>query len=395
MDRDQGWLPTLAELERLKDEDPYYRQFGWSQLVVSDRDAEVLARMDELGTRFYERYAMRMVGNETLERWQMRLQNRFDEVVDRYNRAYALYDEHAQGIMDDVRTGFKRTVEGKNTAGGRDRTNVGSIVKRADTPDSQVNASDDYADSFTKSDATNTTDYGRTDTNEVEERQEATGILLKNLNRTIDEYKDIDTMFVSEFETLFLNVFWYRGGMRMAVRRISYVEAYDNRSVPVQIAGKQDKLTPGANIAISDENVISAFGEEIGGYVAGEGIEIDQNVISCTVQGGVTQSELDAAIATCQPAGDYATRTEVQTGLSGKQDVGDYATVTQLDNGLATKQNAGDYATSAQLTNGLAGKQDYSVNIRNILIGTDEVPSASLGEDGDIYIYKPRGEWIW
>lgn len=117
-------------------------------------------------------------------------------------------------------------------------------------------------------------------------------------------------------------------------QRISYKEAYDNRSVPIAIANKQDRLTAGANIAISDDNVISVYGSEVGGYEAGEGIAIDENVISCTVD---------------------------------------------TDN-LATKD---------ELNNGLAGKIDASVLIRKIHIGTYETPPATLGSDGDLYIWRP------
>lgn len=136
-------------------------------------------------------------------------------------------------------------------------------------------------------------------------------------------------------------------------RRISYKEAYDNRSVPIAIANKQDRLTAGNAIAISDDNVISVYGTEFGGYEAGEGISIDQNVISCTVS-----------------TDDLATKAELTAGLAGKQDVGDYATNTALNNGLA-------------------GKQDYSILIRKIHIGSAETPDDSLGEDGDLYIYRP------
>ena len=204
-----GWLPTLKELMQLRTEDPYYQQFGWDRLVVPTGCTYVGERMDDLNVRFYERYGNRMISHETLENWQIRLQNKFDEVVDKYNRAYALYDEHADGIMDDIRTGVKRTVNGENQASGHDDIDTANTTKQIDTPDSAVNESDDYADSYTKGQGKHKTTYGRKDTNKVTEVQEATGILLENINRTIDDYKDMDTQFVAEFENLFLNVFWY------------------------------------------------------------------------------------------------------------------------------------------------------------------------------------------
>jgi len=179
-------------------------------------------------------------------------------------------------------------------------------------------------------------------------------------------------------------------------QRISYREAYDNRSVPVAIANKQDRLTPGHNIAISDDNVISAFGEEIGGYEAGEGIAIDQNVISCTVDtdGLATKEEVQT----------------VETAVEGKQDrltAGQNITIENnvisatgggqsyaAGSGISIENNvisntAQPDVTKAYVDTALAGKQDFSILIRRIHIGTAQTPSASLGEDGDLYIYRP------
>jgi len=181
-------------------------------------------------------------------------------------------------------------------------------------------------------------------------------------------------------------------------QRISYREAYDNRSVPVAIANKQDRLTPGHNIAISDDNVISAFGEEIGGYEGGTNIEIDQNVINCTVDtaGFATEAELDT----------------VRTAVDGKQDrlvAGENITINGnvisatgggggqsyvAGSGISIENNvisntAQPDVTKAYVDTALAGKQDFSLLIRRIHIGTAQTPSASLGEDGDLYIYRP------
>lgn len=186
-------------------------------------------------------------------------------------------------------------------------------------------------------------------------------------------------------------------------RRISYKEAYDNRSVPIAIANKQDRLTPGANVAISEDNVISVYGTEIGGYEAGEGIDIIENVISCTVD--VTNK---------------ASKQELTDGLATKQDKLTAGQNITIENNVisATGGGGGSYSPgpgisisgstiSAIVANGLGFQQnhitpmlgdkmrieDSKINtvesVRRILIGTDRTPSASLGEDGDIYIYRP------
>lgn len=203
------WLPTLTEMTYLRTEDPYYEGFGWDRLVVPVDCTQVQERMDILNDRFYERYAMRMINSETFERWQMRLQNRFDEIVDKYNRAYALYTDNNEEMLTDIRTGLRRTIDRIGQASGADSLTTQNVNRRIDTPDSAVNADENYADAYSKSNGANTTSYGRRDTANIVDEQQATGILLENVNRTIDGWKDIDTMFVAEFENLFLNVFWY------------------------------------------------------------------------------------------------------------------------------------------------------------------------------------------
>lgn len=67
---------------------------------------------------------------------------------------------------------------------------------------------------------------------------------------------------------------------------ISYTEGYADKSVLKEIYDlkrkKQDQLTAGANIIIRD-SVISAVGGGIG-YIAGEGIDISDGVISTPVR---------------------------------------------------------------------------------------------------------------
>lgn len=205
---DQAWLPTYLDIK------VRYPTFGFTALQVDDDLPTVASRMQMLDERFTERYANRMISSETLERWQVRLQNRFDEVSHRYERAYGLYSRYEQQMDDDVLPGEqyneKETTSVEDTAGGSDSSENSSST--ADTPDTASNASDDYADSRTKGSSKVT--YGRTDksagTRELERTRTLTGQdLLLNVNNSIMSYMDIDTMFIAEFENLFLNVWWY------------------------------------------------------------------------------------------------------------------------------------------------------------------------------------------
>ena len=162
--------------------------------------------MPNLKIRFDERYANRRLNSETMERWQVRLQNRFDEVVRRYDRQYELYQRYDQDMKDDIISGEKTVTESTAQAGGSD-TSEGS-GRNIDTPDELVNSTEGYAGSRTDSKATNT--YGRTDTLNSTVTRTTTGKgVVDGINDSVMSWRDIDTEFVKEFENLFLNILWY------------------------------------------------------------------------------------------------------------------------------------------------------------------------------------------
>ena len=208
-DAEIPWIPKLIDVENFKvnsDDPDYWQRFGWEALEVPQDCSYVIQRMTTLKTRFDERYANRMLNSETMERWQVRLQNRFDEVVRRYDRQYELYQRYDQDMKDDIIAGDKTVTESTAQAGGSD-TSEGS-GRNIDTPDENVNDNTGYAGSRTDSKATNT--YGRTDTlNSVVTRTTTGKGVVDGINDSIMSWKDIDTEFVKEFENLFLNVFWY------------------------------------------------------------------------------------------------------------------------------------------------------------------------------------------
>lgn len=207
-DADAPWLPTLADLlVRQGDEQgpvTDYNRYGWNALVVPTGCVNVTNRMDTLKTRFEQRYCDRMIAYETWDLWQIKLQEKFDSVVQKYDRAYSLYSEN-ETAMNQVMPG--RTVEftDKTTAGGSDNR-VGK-TKATDTPSSAINESDDYAGSLSKDESTTT--YGRTDSRESVTKETVTGAVMDNLNDNIDKWRDLDTDFVNEFQDLFMKVWWY------------------------------------------------------------------------------------------------------------------------------------------------------------------------------------------
>jgi len=185
----EAWLPTLGDvLNKQSDPDApsIYHKVGWDALEVPADCPNVSVRMDILKVRFDERYFNRRLNSETLERWQSRLQNKFDEVVYRYDRAYSIYESKNDSMLNDLEDGSITTT--KATATG----------KNINTPDSVVNADDNYADSVNKSEADGETKVIVTGTG-----------LIKSINDTIYEWKDLDTEFIKQFENNFLNILWY------------------------------------------------------------------------------------------------------------------------------------------------------------------------------------------
>lgn len=196
-EQDFPWMPTYGTLIAKQDEPKGdvvdWDMFGWDALYVPDNATHVKARMDILSERFYERYCDRMIGYETWHLWQIKMQDKMDSIVDKYERAYTLYEKYENEMMDDVLPGRKTTVDMTNTADG---TN-----KFSDTPDSSINDSDNYAGTITKTDGTNKSNGTTTEI--------ITGAILDSLNSTISQWMDIDTAFIDEFENLFAKVWWY------------------------------------------------------------------------------------------------------------------------------------------------------------------------------------------
>lgn len=186
----EPWLPTLQDIEKRKDPNTeigqYYSRFGFEKLVVPDGCDHVAARMDDLKIIFDERYGFRMLNQETLERWQIRLQNTFDAVVRVYERAYALYEKYNTEMMDDMLGGEKIT---RSTSGDS------SVVN---TPDYTSNAGDDYADNRSRSKVDETISTIRTGDG-----------LVDSVNEGFRRWTDIDQALIGEFENNFLNIFWY------------------------------------------------------------------------------------------------------------------------------------------------------------------------------------------
>lgn len=80
----------------------------------------------------------------------------------------------------------------------------------------------------------------------------------------------------------------------------------------------------------------------------------------------------------------------VTAALQQRQPVGDYVTSVALDERLENYPTDQDIdLVEGNLQAQIDTKQTASLLIRRIHIGTAEVPDEALGEDGDLYIWRP------
>lgn len=221
------WTPQLNDIIYLAsygtpDERAFYGRFGLDKCELPGACPRLTAVMPRAVQMFNDRYRFRMVNKETLEAWQIGIQHVVDSVALKYERALNLYyqtSEEMANVLEKKVTERVATSENSGTdttTYGRKDTFAGK-VKNIDTPDSAINASDDYADSLTKSDNQNTASgsdsltHGLKNTirDTVTETREPEGGIVEATNRSIDAWRDMVAEFVKEFENNFLNVFWY------------------------------------------------------------------------------------------------------------------------------------------------------------------------------------------
>lgn len=198
----EPWLPEYIEIEK------NYPEYDFAHLEFDSSKTFVAARKDYLATRMHERYAMRRISAETLERWKTRMQNKLDEIIAKYDRAYEMYSKYANQLKNDAMRGYRDTVVSAQTQHDLTNGTSNEVGKSIDTPDSATNADDDYADSRTKNDITTNQNSHRSSGGRAQTNHVITGdSMIDSINAGIVNWRDIDTAFIMEFENLFLNIF--------------------------------------------------------------------------------------------------------------------------------------------------------------------------------------------
>ena len=204
----EPWLPTYETvIFRYRNPSTNYPKYGWWGLDIDPEKYPIIwSRRKELNDRFFERYAMRRVNQETLLRWQLRLQNRFDEVAAEFERAFMLYDKYREKMDNDVIDGYTMSHDNNQINSGADKNTNHVNTSNIDTPDKAINHNKDYADRVSDTNAVNTVEHGLKTNSKGTTDYQRTGVILQNINASIYSYRDIDTEFVKCFENNFLNI---------------------------------------------------------------------------------------------------------------------------------------------------------------------------------------------
>ena len=175
----------------------YWSGYGPDRVDLPPDSPLCTALWDRICTRFNERYYKRYLAGETLDEWQRLLQVRTDEVVPRIERAMRLYA--ANDVDADVlATTLTEYLDVKDVSVG---SGTGKITV---TPDQSINDGDSYAGQ------TNKTEDTRTGTKSGKIRQTATGAggKIPAINRSINEWMDLETLLIDRYNTCFMNYIW-------------------------------------------------------------------------------------------------------------------------------------------------------------------------------------------
>ena len=164
---------------------------------------------DRLVYRFDKKYAYREIGAETISRWMNLLQNRFDEIADKFNHAYKMYDDPNIDI-DALTLGFKRSIESSSTGSGSNSSTSSNTVnsKFKDTPTSGTstinNPTTENIDTENGTNSGSHNSQGNIKTTENYDYHDEHSI--DEVNKIINHYKQIDEEFINEFNQMFIGI---------------------------------------------------------------------------------------------------------------------------------------------------------------------------------------------
>ena len=168
-------------------------------------------------------YYLREIGEETFGAWQLKLDDKLNMIMGKYNQMYELADKKKTvDLFDDVdytREGNKAgTNSFNNNSSANSSGSAGSVDAFSDTPQGALTdaLSMDYLTNVRKVDGTNTGSESRTEAhsgNDAEEYRERVygkqggGSYLSLFREARDAIIDIDDLIVQECADLFINIY--------------------------------------------------------------------------------------------------------------------------------------------------------------------------------------------
>ncbi len=184
---------------------PAWPNYGLEYVDLPPNTPLCAALWDRVSRRFNERYYKRYLSGETLDEWQRLLQVRTDEVVPRIERAmriYAANDIDADLVASQVTEYLDLKDTGTSGSSGK---NSG---KTTVTPDQSINESDSYAGQTSSSSSESSGTTSNTRTGKVRTTQTALGGIIPQLNLSIEEWLDLETLLIERYSSCFMSFIW-------------------------------------------------------------------------------------------------------------------------------------------------------------------------------------------
>ena len=192
-------------LEHLQSEDPTIGINGinWYSAMYP----YLYRHKDRLVYRFNQEYHFREIGSETVSRWMWQLQNRFDEIAERFNHAYKMYEDEA---IDLLGVGFVREIWTDSTGAGSasSTTSTTTDSKFRDTPtDSDSTINNPTTQDINTSEQSGESSSENSGSSHSKEKYDYNDEhRLTEINQVVDGFKSLDQDFINQFNQMFMGL---------------------------------------------------------------------------------------------------------------------------------------------------------------------------------------------
>ena len=158
---------------------------------------------------FNTHYAFREIGSETVMRWHMQLQDRFNQIAPKFDHAFELYDDD-EIKLNNLGLGYVKSITYANRSNGSSSGSSNSTgnSKFKDTPTSGTstinNPTSEQIDTGSGTASNNSNSNGSGESTEKYDYHDEH--VMQEVNRLIDDYKSLVNDFVKEFNQNFIGI---------------------------------------------------------------------------------------------------------------------------------------------------------------------------------------------